>query len=460
MNREYLLSKEKISKAVLKISTPSAISTLSSVIYSIINTIFIGRFVGFIGIAAISIYLPIQMLIVSIAALFASGCGSYISRMLGMKNRKNAEQALGTLTLITTTIAITISIIGILFATPIVKIFGANGNVCSDASTYARMMFIGTLFYPYCVAATSAIRSLGDTNYYMRGTIISVIANIIFDILFIVILRWGVLGAGLATALSKFINFAYIAYYFKAKSPLKIKFKYLRYNIPIIKKALPVGISTFINEFTGSMALMLLNKDLYYFGGNYVVAVYGIVYKLTSFIQRLVAGFSRGAQPLIGFNIGAKNFKRVSGTIKWGLIYSTLLASVGSIIMIIFSKYFVLLFTNNSNIITYGKNILIIALLGSPLLGLYFISITFFKAAGKAKEAIILSLFRRVIFFIPFLYLLPYGFNLGLIGIWITLPLSNILSAIISSIFLLKEFKTFNAINKLESSNSNLIYKN
>ncbi|MGL4760698.1 MAG: MATE family efflux transporter [Sarcina sp.] len=446
MSREYLLSKEKISKSVLKISTPSAISTLSSVIYSIINTIFIGRYVGVVGIAAISIYLPVQMLIVAISALFASGIGSLISRMLGRKDELSATKSLGTLVCITATVSIGVSIIGVIFAPFIVHIFGAEGNVLSYASSYGRIMFIGTLFYPSCVAATSAIRSLGDTKFYMRGTVISVIANIVFDILFIVILGYGVMGAALATVLSKFINFVYIAYYFKYKSPIKIKLKYIKYNLKIMKESLPIGISTFINEFTGSMAIMLLNRELYTLGGNYVIAVYGIVFKLTSFIQRLVAGFSRGAQPLIGFNTGAKNQERVMGTLKWGLIYSTILASVMSIIMIIFSKYFMALFTDSNDIIHYGEGVLIIALLGSPLLGLYFISITYFKAVGKAKEAIILSLFRRVIFFMPFLYILPYTLGLGLMGLWITLPLSNILSALVSGILLFMEFKKSKAL--------------
>ena len=441
MSREYLLSTEKISKAVMKVSIPSAISTLSSVIYSIINTIFIGRYVGIVGIAAISIYQPIQMLIVSFAALFASGIGSYISRCLGKKDNKNASKALGTLFAVTTTIAILVTIVGIIFSPSISSAFGARGNVLSYTITYSRIMFVGALFYPYCVASTSAIRSLGDTDYYMRGTIISVISNIILDIIFIIVLRWGVFGAGLATTISKFINFAYIAYYFKFKSPIKIKLKYITYNLRILRTTLPIGISTFINEFTGSMAIMLLNKGLYALGGNYVIAVYGIVFKLTSFIQRLVAGFSRGSQPLIGFNSGAKNYKRVIGTLKWGLIYSSILAVVLSIIMIIFSKFFVSFFTGDAGIIDYSKNILIIALLGSPLLGVYFISITYFKAVGKAREAIILSLFRRVIFFMPFIYILPYTFGLGLMGIWITLPLSNILSAIVSGILLFREFK-------------------
>lgn len=187
---------------------------------------------------------------------------------------------------------------------------------------------------------------------------------------------------------------------------------------------------------------MLLNNDLYHFGGNYVIAVYGIVFKLTSIIQKSVAGFNRGNQPLIGYNFGANNIKRVKEAVKWGFIFSTGVALIGTILIMIFSKPLSEMFTTKLALINYSSKILIIALLASPLLGIYFLSISFYRAIGRAKESIILSLFRRVIFFIPLLYILPYGFNLGLEGIWIVLPLSNFISALFAGTLLLRTLKT------------------
>lgn len=441
MSRQFLLEKEEISKAVFKVSSPSAISTVATVIYNIIDTIFIGRYVGTIGITAISIYLPIQMMIMSTAALFASGIGSFISRELGKKNHDNAEKAAGTLVAFIGTLVVILTILGLIFTTQIVKLFGAHANAISYSVSYAKMMFIGALFFPFCFASNNVLRAEGATKNSMIGTILSIISNIVLDFLFIVVFRWGVLGAGLATTLSKLINFLYIVYYFKFKSSIKIKAKYIRYDFKILKKAIPIGFSTFLNQFSGSLSIMLLNKGLYEFGGNYAIAVYGIVFKLTSLIQKSVAGFSRGAQPIIGYNYGAKNFERIKGAIKWSLIYSTTLACVGTLLMIVFSKYLIEMFSNNPKIISYSSEVLIIALLASPLLGFYFLSISFFRATGKAKESILLSLFRRVIFFIPFLYIFPYGLHLGLMGIWLVLPVSNFISAVLGSAFLFREFK-------------------
>lgn len=449
MSREFILSEEKISKAVLKISTPSAISTISSVVYNIINTIFIGRFVGFTGVAAISIYLPIQMLISSFVFLFASGTGSYISRQMGKKNLDNAERATGSLYAFVLTLDVIIVTLGLIFTPQIVILAGAKTAVIPLATTYARMMFVGAMFFPLTLASNNIVRATGATKYSMNGILISMVSNFILDIIFIIFLRWGVFGAGLATVLSKIINFIYIAYYLKYKSVIKVRLKYIKYDLVLLKQTLPVGFSMFVNQSSGSLAVMLLNHDLYSFGGNVVVAIYGIVFKLTSLIQKSVAGFARGTQPLIGYNFGAKNFKRVSGSVKWGLIYSTSIATIGTIIMIIFSREFVELFTDNIKIINYGSKILIIALLASPLLGLYFLAIDYFRATGKAKESLILSLLRRVFFFIPFLYIFPYTFHMGLLGVWLVLPISNALSAILGGIYLVIDYKKSKKLLKI-----------
>lgn len=441
MNREFIFEKEKISRAVLKISTPSAVSSVATVIYNIIDTIFIGRCVGTIGITAISVYLPIQMMILSLTTLFAAGIGSLASRELGRKNQDTVEKATGTLIAFIGTIAIILVIIGLLFTSQIVSLFGAHGAALSYSITYAKVMFIGILFYPFCSASNNILRAEGATKNTMIGTIISIVSNIILDYVFIVLFHWGVMGAGLATTLSKLINFIYIVYYFKFKSSIKIKLANITYDFKILRKAIPIGFATFLNQFAGSISIMLLNQDLYHFGGNYAIAVYGIVFKLTSLIQKAVIGFTKGTGPIIGYNYGAKNPTRIKGALKWSLIYSSVLAIGVTIIMIVFSKYFIELFTSDSSLISYSSKILIIALLASPLLGIYFLSITFYRSTGKAKESIILSLFRRVFFFMPFLYLFPYTFHLGLMGVWIVLPLSNFLSAMFGGGLLLRDLK-------------------
>ena len=441
MSRKEILSSMKMSKAALKIGTPTAISSLASIMYNIIDTIFIGKYVGVIGIAAVSIFLPVQMILSGIALLFAAGMGSYISRELGKKNYELSERCVGTLIAFLGIASIILVVIGLIFTRNIVELFGAKTNVIHDATTFGKIMFVGTLVYPLCIASNNVMGAQGDTHYSMRGTMLSIISNILLDILFIVILKWGIFGAGLSTTISKFINFFYVLYYFKFKSFLKIKLKFIRCKFKLLKKGLPVGFSTFTNQFASSMALMILNRVLFSLGGNYDIAVYGIVYKLTSFIEVSASGFTRGCQPLMGFNHGAKNIKRVKEAISWGIIYSSIFMLIATIIMMIFSKDLVSLFTTNSSIIDYSSKVLIIVLIGTPLLGVYLMIISYYRAIGKATESLILSLLRRVLFFLPFLYLLPYTFHLGLLGIWIALPLADGLSGLTSGIVLLVKNK-------------------
>lgn len=451
MDREYLLGKEKLNKAIFILTIPAVLSALSTVIYNIIDTIFIGKCVGDVGIAAISIYLPVQMIISALTLLFSSGIGSFVSRQLGAKHYKKAEESIGTLYAFIGTLSVTLCIIGVFFPKEIVELFSAEGNIIPYATNYARMMFIGTLFFPICLASNSVMRAEGSANYSMHGTLISIISNIILDYIFIVILGWGVTGAGFATTLSKFINFLYIIYYFKYRALLKVRIQYIRYNFDMLKKAIPIGFSTFLNQFTGSVSIVLLNNVLYTLGSTESVAIYGVVFKLTSLIQRSSGGFSRGCQPLIGYNFGAKNFKRIKEGVKFSAIFSTVICSLATLVMLLFSKELVSLFTNNTALITSCSHVLKITLFASPLLGVYFLTISFYRAIGHAKESIILSMLRRVIFFIPLLYILPHVFNLGVLGVWIALPLANFIASLVAMAFLIKDSKFSKEINKIHN---------
>lgn len=446
MKKRYLLEKEKIPKAILYLGIPAILTSMTNVLYNIIDTIFIGRYVGSIGITALAIYLPIQMFISSITLLFSSGAGSLVSRTLGKKDYKKANKISSNLLATIFIISVIIFLIGISFPKEIVELFGAKGRVISYAISYARPMFIGTLVAPLCAASNNIIRAEGNTKYNMNGVIISLIVNIILDYLFIVIFKLGISGSALATVFAKLSNFLYILYYFKFKSFIKIKLKYFKIDIKMIKETLPIGLSTFSNKIAASFGMVFLNHALFFYGGNNAIAIYGIIYRLTSFIQLSTGGLAKGAQPLIGFNFGARNMKRIKEALVFSILASTALALFLTIFMFIFSKNLIEVFTTNSALIESATSVLKLSILASPLLGIYFISMGFYRAIGKAREAFILSLFRRVIFFIPLILLLPLIDNLKLMGLWLVLPLSNLLSAIFAITFLLFYLRKWSTI--------------
>lgn len=441
MKKAYLLENEKISKAILILGIPTILTSMARVLYNIIDTIFIGQFVGPIGISALGIYLPIQMFVSSLTVLFATGTASLLSRTLGKKDYERANEITSNLLAVVTVIAIIISLLGVIFTKQIVIIFGAKGSVLPYAISFTRIMFIGFLFSPFISALNNIIRAEGNTKYNMNGVLISLVVNIILDYVFIVILKLGVPGSALATVFANLSNLLYIAYYFKFKSFVKIKFKYFKINFPLFKEILPIGFASFSNKVAASLGVLILNHALYFFGGNDAIAIYSVVFRLTSFIQLSASGLAKGAQPLIGYNYGAKNIKRMKEALNTSLIIGTSLVFILTSAMFIFSKYFIEIFSKNSAFVDNALIVLRIAILASPLLAIYFISMGFYRAIGKAREAFFLSLFRRIIFFIPLIVLLPFIGHLNLLGIWIALPLSDLLSASFAFLLLINYLK-------------------
>lgn len=454
MNRDYILGKEKISKALMKLSIPATIAMLVNAIYNIVDTMFIGRGVGSLGIAGLTIYLPIQIIILSFGLLIGVGTGSIVSRKLGSKDLESASIASGNLFLTIGLFGIITSILGFIFAENIVKLFGATGEVIPYATNYARAMFPGVLVFPLCVASNNLIRAEGNAKDAMNSMIIGMIANIFLDYLFIYIFKIGISGAGIATSISKGLSFLYVFYYFLKKSSIKIKPKYLKLNKNILKEILSIGSSAFTVQISMSIVTLILNYSLYRYGGNEAISVYGIVYKLTLFIQMPLSGLIQGMQPLVGFNLGCKNISRIKETIKINLIISTLISAILTVLILLTPELVVKLFTTDKVLIKESSKVLKIIIMMYPILGIYMTAVGFYQSIGKGKESLVLSLLRQIIFFIPLSLVLPSTFNLGILGIWIAFPISDFLSSLCSLLFAKWQYKKMFIpyVNKTQAS--------
>lgn len=435
MNREYILGQEKEFNALMKLSIPAIIAMFVNAIYNIVDTMFIGRSVGALGIAGVSIYLPIQMIIMSVSLLIGVGTASIISRSLGNGDIEKTNKASGNLFLIIGIFSVFTATFGFIFAKDIVKIFGASNEVLPFATHYAKTMFLGVLVFPMCVSANNIIRAEGNAKDAMNCMIIGMIVNIFLDYLFICIFDMGIAGAGLATSISKFINFSYLVYYFTKKTSIKVKLSYLKLDMDIFKCAISIGMSAFILQISSSIVTLLLNYLLYNYGGNDAVSVYGIVYKLTLFIQMPLSGLIQGMQPLVGYNRGCNNEVRVKNVVKINLIVSTVIATLLTLVVFINPNMFIKLFTSDTNLIYQGSNVLKISILIYPILGVYMTAVGFFQSIGKGKEALMLSLLRQIVLFIPLVLILPSVFNMGILGIWVAFPLSDLLSCLLTLMF-------------------------
>lgn len=430
MNSNYILGEEKIINALMKLSIPATVAMLVNAVYNIIDTIFVGRGVGTLGIAGVSIYLPFQMIIMSIALLFGIGISSIVSRKMGQNDTEGAYKAFGNLILLVSIFSIFTSILGFIFAENVVKFLGASTEVLPYATDFARTMFPGVLVFPLCVAANNIIRAEGNAKDAMYSMLIGVLANIILDYIFIYKLGFGVAGAGLATSISQGINFLYLIYYFKKKSSIKIKIKYLKFDFNIFKETISIGSSAFITQVSMSIVALLLNYTLFKYGGDLAISIYGIVYKLTLFIQMPLIGLVQGMQPIVGFNMGAQNEIRAKKALKLTLVTSTLIGTMLTLVIILDPTFFINLFTTNTSLITEGSKVLKFNILMYPIIGIYLTAVGFYQSIGKGRASLVLSLLRQLIFFIPLSLILPSIFNLGLWGIWLAFPISDLLSFI------------------------------
>lgn len=436
MSRDYILGEEREFSALMKLSIPATIGMLVNAIYNIVDTIFIGKGVGDLALAGLSIYLPIQMIIMSVSLLVGIGSASIFSRKLGARDRAGADKVVGNLTFIMAVFSVILASTGLLFSKQIVSLFGASKEVLPFATDYARAMFLGVYVFPFSVASNNIIRAEGHAKNAMNSMVYGMILNVILDYIFIYILDLGVWGAGLATSISKAFSFIYITiYYFGKVSNINFKIKNMSFDLDMSKEMFAIGSSAFITQAAMSFVTVLLNYSLLKYGGNQAVSIYSIAYKLTLFILMPLVGIVQGMQPIIGYSKGANNDVRIKNTVKMSMITSTSIACILTFLIWIMPELIVSMFTDSAELISEGAKVLRLIVMVFPLIGLYQIAVGYYQSVGQGKASLILSLLRQVVFFIPLALILPFVSNLGIMGIWLAFPIADALTILVTGVF-------------------------
>lgn len=439
-NKSETLGKEKIFILIIKQSLPAIIAMIVMALYNAVDTIFIGRTVGKLGIAALSIVLPVQLLVGAIGQSIGIGASSIISRLLGSKNKKKAEEVLGISLFFMFSIISVLLIFGFSFAEKILLLFGATKSILPLALSYYYINIFGILFFSGKQLFASLIRSEGNSKYAMFVVGIGAILNIIFDYIFIIILDFGIKGAAYATILGQFTGFILgILFYLGKKNELKLKIKKIKWNFNIIKEISKIGSSTFVRMITGSFMLIILNNSLKFYGGEIAIASFGIIHKIMIFSFLPIVGLSQGLLPIIGYNYGAKQNIRTKKTIKQGILIATVFSVFSFVFLLFFGKFFISLFTNEISLINTSQMFLNIVFIGFPIVGFQIISASVYQALGKSFKAFILTILREIVVLIPLILILPIHF--GLNGIFYSYPISDFVSAFVTFFFIRHEIK-------------------
>ncbi|EDP70957.1 MATE efflux family protein [Flavobacteriales bacterium ALC-1] len=434
------LGYQPISKLLIKQAVPASIGILVMSLNILVDTIFVGNWIGSIAIAAINVVLPVSFFIAALGMAIGIGGSSIISRALGANNSIKALKTFGNQITLTVLVTITFVIFGLLYINDIVPAFGGKGAIFEPAKTYYRIVLYGVPILALSMMGNTVIRAEGKPKFAMYAMLFPSVGNLILDVLFIKVFDFGMAGAAWATTGSYVLCFLFIVWFFLSKnSELKINIKHFWLDLPIVKEIGSLGFVTLARQAIVSVTYLLMNNILFDLGGETSVTAYAIVGRMLMFALFPVYGITQGFLPIAGFNYGAENYKRVRETIMTAIKYGILLAAIIFVFLMIFPDSITRLFTQDLDVLEETPPAMRWVFAATPIIGIQLIGAAYFQAVGKAIPALLLTLLRQGLFFIPLIFILPKFY--GALGVWMAFPISDVLATIVTAYFLHREVK-------------------
>lgn len=435
------LAELKVSRLMLKFFIPAFIGVFMNAMYNIVDRIFIGHGVGAIALSAVSATFPVMLIVMGFGMLIGIGAGVLVSINMGRRDMDKAERVLGSSLFLMLIVSVLITIIGFAIKDPMLRSFGATAETIGYANDYLDIILAGTIFQVVGFSLNNVIRAEGNARTAMFSMIISAGANMILNPIFIFGFGWGVKGSALATLISMILLTLWVLWHFlSTKSVVKLKTENIRFDRKILLEIMAIGMSPFFMQIANSVVQGLINTKLIAFGGDLAVGAMGIVNSVLTLIIMTIVAVNMASQPIIGFNYGAKAFGRVRETLKISLFAASAIAIVAFAFLQIFPEAIVKMFNNtDAELLEIGSEGLRLGMLALPLVGFQVVAGNFFQSIGKAKIAVFLTLMRQVIILIPLLFILPRFFQLH--GIWLSMPIADLCSAIVVTVFLLSHWK-------------------
>ncbi|MEK6266654.1 MAG: MATE family efflux transporter [Clostridium sp.] len=445
MDRSKQLGEENIGKLLMKFSIPAIVGMLVNALYNIVDRIFIGQ-VDTLALSGVTITFPISIIIMAFGMLVGIGAAALISIRLGQQKKEEAEHILGNAFALIIIISLIVTTLGLIFLEPMLLKFGASTDTMPYAKQYITIILIGTVFQSVGFGLNNIIRAEGNPRIAMFTMLIGGILNTIMDPIFIFVFHMGTRGAAIATVISQIVNTIWVLYYFLyGKSILKILYKNLRLDAKVVKSIFAIGMSPFSMQIAASIVTIISNKSLVKYGGDVSLGAMGAIMSIAMLVLMPIFGINQGCQPIIGYNYGAKRYDRVKHALKLAIIAATAITTTGFIIIQLFPEQLISMFSNDPELIEVGARGIKIYLFMLPVIGFQIVSSNYFQAIGKAKISIFLGLSRQVILLIPLLFILPRFFELN--GVWASAPSSDIISSILTAVFLFVEIRHLNRLH-------------
>lgn len=436
------LGTENIGKLLMQYAVPAIIAMTASSLYNMVDSIFIGHGVGTMAISGLALTFPLMNLAAAFGSLVGVGAATLISVKLGQKDYDTAQRVLGNVFVLNILLGVAFTVIVMAFLDPILYFFGGSDETVGYARDYMYIILLGNTITHLYLGLNAVLRSSGHPQKAMYATIATVIINTILDPVFIYGFGWGIRGAAIATIVAQIISLMWQLWIFSSKEELLHFHRGIfRLKRKIVFDSLAIGMSPFLMNMAACFIVILINQGLKKYGGDLAIGAFGIVNRLVFIIVMIVMGLNQGMQPIAGYNFGAKQYERVTKTLKLTIIYATGVTTFGFIIGTLFSDTVVGIFTSDAELIELSAKGLRIVVMFFPIIGFQMVTANFFQSIGMASKAIFLSLTRQMVVLLPCLLILPRFF--GAAGVWYSMPISDLLASLIAGTMLVWQFRKF-----------------
>lgn len=443
------LGTKPVGRLLMQYAMPAIIAMTASSLYNMVDSIFIGQGVGPMAISGLALTFPFMNLSAAFGAAVGVGASTCISVKLGQRDYSTAQNILGNTITLNLIIGVLFSIVSLLFLDPILFFFGASDQTIPYARDYMVIILLGNVFSHMYFGMNAVLRAAGKPRHAMYATMFTVIMNTMLDPLFIYTLGLGISGAAYATILSQMIALTWQIWLFADRSQLLHLCKgTYRLRKAIVRNIIGIGMSPFLMNVCACIVVIFINKGLLQYGGDLTVGAYGIANRTAFVFVMVVMGINQGMQPIAGYNYGARNTARLMKTLKLSMLAATVVTTSGFLVAEFIPELCARMFTPDEQLIGLAAHGLRIIMATFPIVGYQMVVTNFFVSIGMAKTSIFLSMSRQMLFLFPLLLLLPLEF--GVNGVWMSMPISDTLSALVTLWFMVRY------MNKMKNENQTL----
>lgn len=439
------LGTEPIRKLLIKYALPGIIAMTASSLYNIVDSIFIGHGCGALALSGLTVAKPFMDICAAFGSFVGVGASTLLAIKLGERDYRSANQILGNVIVLNIILSSLVMIVGLIWLDPILYAFGASKDTLVYAHEYMEILLWGNILTHIYFGLNNMLRSMGHPRSSMIATIVAVFINIILDPIFIFGWGMGVRGAALATIISQVIAVLWqMTIFFDKREIVHFHKGIWKLEKDITLSSFSIGMSPFLMNLAHCFVVIIINNQLKLYGGDMALAAYGVTNRLVFVFAMIVMGLNQGMQPIVGYNFGAHQYRRMIRAFELTSICATFV--MGSVVLLgeLVPEWMVRMFTHDAALIDISIHPMRIIVCALLVVGFQMVTGNFFTSIGMAGKAIFMSLTRQVIYLIPLALLLPMAFTQNPIdGVWWSLPISDVLSAITAAIILITQMRKF-----------------